>query len=87
MTLFNCSKHGLKGIEHVCKHVYEAFENDAAIRYVSIPDEFLGAIWLCSDCVALYNNLKEFDRIEDIYDSLEACCNQCFKELQEQLRS
>jgi protein-arginine kinase activator protein McsA len=85
MTLFKCSKHGLRGIEHVCQHVYEAFENDATIKFNRVSDEFLGAIWLCSDCAKLHKRLKENDRIEEIYDLLEACCNHCFNEWQKRI--
>jgi hypothetical protein len=82
MTLFKCSEHGLRGIEHTCKHVYEAFEKNITIDVDPIPDEFLGTIWLCSDCAKLHKELLKQDKIEEIYDSLEACCNLCFKEWQ-----
>jgi hypothetical protein len=80
MAMCRCKKHGNTGIEHVCPHVKNAYESNERIDIKSIFDDFYGTFFVCTECAKLFERMIISDDLDEFYDSVEPCCNQCFLE-------
>jgi hypothetical protein len=79
-----CSKHGGTGIALTCSHISDAVSNKIRINLCSINEEFLGAHWLCSDCLKIYkDNTHNDEFVEDFFGIFQPVCSQCFREWKE----